>query len=76
MRATSTIKVMPPPGQTKAGAPPRVTLVSVSRTDRVSRTGFSVTPARNEPPAPAMNSTVQSAGSQFSAIRSTTRRTG
>ena len=51
-------------------------MVSVSRTERVSRTGFSVTPARSEPPAPAMNSTVQSAGSQFSAMRSTTWRTG
>ena len=54
----------------------QVTLVRVSRTERVSRTGFSVTPARSEPPAPAMNSTVQSAGSQFSAMRSTTWRTG
>ncbi len=48
-----------------------MTRVSASLTERVSRTGFSVTPARSEPPAPPMNSTVVSAGSQFSAIRST-----
>ena len=42
--------------------------------ERVSRTGFCVTPARSDPPAPAMNSTEQSEGSQFSAIRSTEAR--
>ena len=52
-----------------------VTRTSRSLTERVSRTGFSVTPARRLPPAPAMNSTVQSAGSQFSAMRSVTLRT-
>ena len=54
-----------------AGAPPQVTRVSRSLTDRVSRTGFSVTPARSDPPAPPINSTLHSAGSQFCAIRST-----
>jgi hypothetical protein len=49
-----------------------VTHVSVWRTERVSRTGFSVTPARKLPPAPAMNRTEVSAGSQFSPMRSTT----
>jgi hypothetical protein len=72
---TSAISVMPPPGHTYAGAPPRVTLVKRARTERVSRTGFSVTPARSEPPAPAMNNTVASDGSQFSPIRSTASRT-
>ena len=72
MRVTSTIRVMPPPGQTYTGAPPQVTRVSACLTERVRRTGFSVTPARRDPPAPAMNMTVVSAGSQFSAIRSTT----
>jgi hypothetical protein len=43
--------------------------------ERVSRTGFSVTPARRLPPAPARNNTVVSAGSQFSPMRSTTVRT-
>ena len=42
------------------------------RTERVSRTGLTVTPARNEPPAPPMNSTEHKAGSQFSPIRSVT----
>ena len=48
---------------------PRLASIPVgvaSFTDRVRRTGLSVTPARNDPPAPAMNSTVHSAGSQFS----------
>ena len=72
MLVTSTMKVMPPPGQTCTGAPPAVTRVSASLIERVRRTGFSVTPARKEPPAPAMKSTVQSAGSQFSAMRPTT----
>jgi len=49
-----------------------VTRVSAWRTERVNRTGSSVTPARNDPPAPAMNSTEHSAGSQFSPMRSTT----
>ena len=52
-----------------------VTRVSRAATERVSSTGLSVTPARSDPPAPAMKSTVQSDGSQFSPIRSTTRRT-
>ena len=52
-----------------------VTRVSPLATERVSSTGFSVTPARSEPPAPAMNSTVHSDGSQFSPMRSTTART-
>ena len=68
------MNVMPPPGQTMTGAPPAVTVVSACRTERVSRTGFSVTPARSEPPAPAMNRTEQSAGSQFSLMRSTDSR--
>ena len=71
MRVTSTMKVMPPPGQTQTGAPPLVTRVSASLTERVSRTGLRVTPARSEPPAPAMNSTEHSAGSQFSRISAT-----
>ena len=54
---------------------PCVTRVSPLATERVSSTGFSVTPARSDPPAPAMNSTVQSEGSQFSPMRSTTART-
>ena len=52
-----------------------VTRVSPAATERVSSTGFSVTPARRLPPAPAMKRTVQSEGSQFSPIRSTTART-
>ena len=55
----------------KTGAPPQVTRVSASPTDRVSRTGFSVTPARNDPPAPPINNTVHRAGSQFSLTRAT-----
>ena len=51
--ATSTITVMPPPGHTYTGAPPQVTLTSSDLIERVSATGFSVTPARSEPPAPA-----------------------
>src|SRR6185436_11424411 len=73
--ATSTITVMPPPGHTYTGAPPQVTLTSRLLIDRVWRTGLSVTPARRLPPAPATYSTEQSDGSQFSPIRSTTRRT-
>ena len=65
---------MPPPGHTYTGAPPLVTRVSASFTERVSRTGLSVTPARSDPPAPPMNSTVHSAGSQFSWMRSTENR--
>jgi hypothetical protein len=53
-----------------------VTRVSPFATERVSSTGFSVTPALSEPPAPAMNSTLHSDGSQFSPMRSTTARTG
>src|SRR6202042_1484946 len=48
---TSTMNVMPPPGQTNTGAPPAVTVVSACRTERVSRTGFSVTPARSARPS-------------------------
>ena len=51
--ATSTITVMPPPGHTYTGAPPQVTLTSRCLMARVSAIGFSVTPARSEPPAPA-----------------------
>jgi hypothetical protein len=51
--ATSTITVMPPPGHTNTGAPPQVTLTSRFLIDRVSAIGFSVTPARRLPPAPA-----------------------
>ena len=43
--------------------------------ERVSSTGFSVTPARRLPPAPPRNSTEASEGSQFSPMRSTMRRT-
>ena len=39
-----------PPGQTVTGAPPAVTRVSPAWTDRVSRPGFRVAPARSEPP--------------------------
>ena len=78
MAVTSTMSVMPPPGHRYTGAPPQVTRVNAllcsGFTDRVSSTGFSVTPARNEPPAPPMNSTEHKAGSQFSAIRSTAAR--
>jgi len=52
-----------------------VTRTSDRLIERVSRIGFSVTPARSEPPAPAMNTTEVSAGSQFSPIRSTTLAT-
>ena len=76
MRVTSAMTVMPPPGHTYTGAPPMVTRVSPLATERVSSTGFSVTPARSDPPAPAMNSTVHNEGSQFSPMRSTTARTG
>src|SRR5829696_1404004 len=62
MRVTSTATVMPPPGHRKAGAPPSVTRVSPLATERVRSTGFSVTPARSDPPAPAMNRTEQSHG--------------
>ena len=75
MRATSTITVMPPPGQTYAGAPPQVTLTSAFLIARVSSTGFSVTPARRLPPAPPTKSTVVRLGSQFSPMRSTTAAT-
>src|ERR1700728_82722 len=68
------MKVMPPPAKTYAGAPPQVTRVNASLTERVRRTGFSVTPARSEPPAPPMNMTVESADSQFSWMRSNRRR--
>src|SRR5579859_5019079 len=74
MRDTSAMKVIPPPGHTYTGAPPHVTRVRESRTECVSLTGFSVTPARNDPPAPPMNITVHSAGSQFSLIRATDSR--
>ena len=40
-------------------------------TESVSFTGFSVAPARREPPAPAIKRTVVSAGSQFSRMRAT-----
>ena len=66
---TSTMKVMPPPGQIQTGAPPQVRRVARAWTARVSRTGLAVTPARSEPPAPAAKSTEASAGSQFSAMR-------
>ena len=36
MRITSTIKVMPPPGQTYAGAPPQLTFTKACLTARVS----------------------------------------
>ena len=67
-RVTSTMKVMPPPGQTQTGAPPQVSRVAWAWTARVRRTGLAVTPARSEPPAPAQKRTVASDGSQFSAI--------
>ena len=69
--ATVTLSAMT---QTYTGAPPQVTRVIDARTERVSRTGFSVTPARKLPPAPPINNTLVRAGSQFSAIRSTTMR--
>ncbi len=53
-----------------------MTRVSACLTERVSLTGFSVTPARRLPPAPAMNNTEASAGSQFSPMRSTTATSG
>ena len=58
---TSTMKVMPPPGQIQTGAPPQVRRVARAWTARVSRTGLAVTPARSEPPAPAAKSTEASA---------------
>src|ERR1700739_5068078 len=71
MQETSTMNVIPPPGQIYTGAPPRVTRVKLFRTERVSFTGFSVTPERSEPPAPPIKRTVVKAGSQFSLIRCT-----
>ena len=41
--------------------------------ERVSSTGFSVTPARRLPPAPPRKSTDDKEGSQFSPMRSTMR---
>ena len=68
---TSTIKVIPPPGQIYGFAPPQVIFVVLFLTDFVSLMGFFVTPDRNEPPAPPTNITVQRAGSQFSSINLT-----
>jgi hypothetical protein len=75
MRITSTIKVMPPPGQTYAGAPPQVTFTKACFTARVSWIGLSVTPERKLPPAPPKNKTDTNEGSQLSPMRSTTCRT-
>src|SRR6478752_7777333 len=75
MRATSTMTVIPPPGQTYTGAPPQVTATSRSLMERVNRTGFSVAAALRQQKDPARNRTVVSAGSQFSPTRSTTLRT-
>ena len=71
MSKTSTIKVIPPPGQIYGFAPPQVIFVVLFLTDFVSLMGFFVTPDRNEPPAPPTNITVQRAGSQFSSINLT-----